>query len=81
MNIYSKNIYEVIINSQKKHVLIIYNISDNHYIGLTCHNTKSNNYIYIDSINKYVDIEDLKEYSQKNIKRFSLQQRYIFKNY
>lgn len=35
MNIYSQNIYEVIENNIKKHVLIIYNISENHYVGLT----------------------------------------------
>ena len=73
MNIYSKNIYEIIKNNQKRHILIIYNISDNHYVGLTCHNKNLNNYTYIDSIKKFVDIEDLQEYSKKDIKRFSLQ--------
>ena len=32
LNIYSQNIYEVIENNIKKHVLIIYNISENHYL-------------------------------------------------
>ena len=68
MNIYSQNIYEIIENNTKKNILIIYNISGNHYVGLTVHNTNSNNYTYIDSIKKFVDINDLQEYSKKNIK-------------
>lgn len=83
MDIYSKNIYEVVQNGNKKHILIIYNISENHYIGLTVHSLKSFNltYIesinltYIESINRFIDINDLQEYSRKNIKRFSLCKR------
>lgn len=37
MDIYSQNIYEVIQNGTKKHILIIYNISKNHYVGITVH--------------------------------------------
>ena len=72
LNIYSQNIYEVIENNIKKHVLIIYNISENHYVGLTVYTTKSNNLTYIESINRFVDINNLQEYSKKNIKRISL---------
>ena len=72
LNIYSPNIYEVIENNIKKHVLIIYNISENHYVGLTVYTTKSNNLTYIESINRFVDINNLQEYSKKNIKRISL---------
>lgn len=75
LNIYSQNIYEVIENDIKKHVLIIYNISENHYVGLTVYTTKSNNLTYIESINRFVDINDLQEYSKKNIKRISLCKR------
>jgi hypothetical protein len=72
LNIYSQNIYEVIENNIKKHVLIIYNISENHYVGLTVHTTKSGNITYIESINKFIDINDLQEYTKRNIKRISL---------
>ena len=72
MNIYSQNIYEVIENNIKKHVLIIYNISENHYVGLTVYATNSNNLTYIESINRFVDINDLQEYTKRNIKRISL---------
>ena len=72
LNIYSQNIYEVVENDIKKHVLIIYNISENHYVGLTVYTTKSNNLTYIESINRFVDINNLQEYSKKNIKRISL---------
>ena len=73
MNIYSQNIYEISENEHKKFVLILYNIYNNHYVGLTIHATKqSNDFIYIKSINKFIDINDLQEYSRKNIKRISL---------
>lgn len=72
LNIYSQNIYEVVENNIKKHVLIIYNISENHYVGLTVYTTKSDNITYIESINRFIDINDLQEYTKRNIKRISL---------
>ncbi len=72
MDIYSQNIYEVIENNTRKHVLIIYNISENHYVGLTVHTIKSDNLAYIESINRFIDISDLQEYTKRNIKRISL---------
>ncbi len=72
MDIYSQNIYEVVKNDTRKHVLIIYNISENHYVGLAVYTTKSDNLTYIDSINRFVDINDLQEYTKRNIKRISL---------
>ncbi len=72
MHIYSQNIYEVVENNIRKHVLIIYNISENHYVGLAVYTTKSDNLTYIDSINRFVDINDLQEYTKRNIKRISL---------
>lgn len=72
LNIYSQNIYEVVESNIKKHVLIIYNISENHYVGLTIHTAKSDNLTYIESINRFIDINDLQEYTKRNIKRISL---------
>ena len=72
LNIYSQNIYEVIENNIKKHIIILYNISENHYVGLTVHTTKYDNFIYLKSINRFIDINSLQEYSKKNIKRSSL---------
>lgn len=72
LNIYSQNIYEVIENNIKKHIIIIYNISENHYVGLTVHTTNYDNFIYLESINRFIDINSLQEYSKKNIKRSSL---------
>ena len=68
MKIFSQNIYEVIENNIKKHILIIYNMSPNHYVGLTIHNKNSNNLIHINSINKFVNINDLQEYNRNDIK-------------
>lgn len=72
MDIYSQNIYEVFENNTRKHILIIYNISKNHYVGLTVHTNKSDSLTYIESINKFIDVNDLQEYTKKNIKRISL---------
>lgn len=72
LHIYSQNIYEVIENNIKKHVLIIYNISENHYVGLTVNTAESDNLTYIESINRFIDINDLQEYTKQNIKRISL---------
>ena len=72
MEIYSQNIYEVIENNIKKHVLIIYNISEKHYVGLTVHSSELDNLTYLKSINRFIDINDLQEYTKQNIKRISL---------
>lgn len=72
MYIYSQNIYEVIQNGHKKHILTIYNISANHYVGISVHTIKSQNFIYIKSIDRFIDINDLQEYNKTNIKRFSI---------
>ena len=72
MDIYSQNIYEIVKNNIKKHVLIIYNISKNHYVGLTVNTIESSNPTYIKSINRFIDINDLQEYTKQNIKRISL---------
>lgn len=72
MNIYSKNIYEIVEQGIKKHIVIIYNISENHYVGLNIYNNEYNNFLYPKSINKFVDINSLREYSRNNICRPSL---------
>ena len=72
MKIYSQNIYEVVENNMKKHVVIIYNISENHYLGLTIHTINSNNLTYVKSINRFIDVNDIREYTKKNVKRISL---------
>lgn len=80
MNIYAKNIYEVSENGEKRHVLIIYNISSNHYVGLTVHNSKFKDFLCAKSINRFIDLNELKEYNAKNIKRISIYKRKIPKS-
>ena len=72
MDIYSQNIYEVVEKNIRKYVLIVYNISENHYVGLTVHTIKSDNLTYIKSIDRFIDINDLQEYTKRNLKRISL---------
>jgi len=73
LNIYSKNIYQVVKNNLKNNILIIYNVSDNHYVGLPVYSENNNNNLtYIESLKRFIDINDLQEYTKKNIKRLSL---------
>ena len=72
MQIYNKNIYEQADKPWKQKILIIYNISSNHYVGLPVHSKKVKDAIHIASIDKYVVAKDLQEYSKKNIKRTSI---------
>ena len=51
---------------------IIFNISENHYVGLTVNTAESDNLTYIESINRFININDLQEYTKQNIKRISL---------
>jgi len=69
LNIYNKNIYKVKKDQDEFLIIIIYNISANHYVGLNVYADNDNNKrIYIESINKYIDIDSLSEYNKKNIK-------------
>lgn len=72
LQIYSKNIYETVENKIKQNIVIVYNISGNHYVGLPIHNNQTNDSIHISSINKYVIPSELTEYAKKNIKRISI---------
>lgn len=80
MQIYGKNVYEVVESKVRQNVLIIYNISANHYVGLPIYNNDLDNGVYIKSINKYIIPKELKEYSRKHIKRFSICKRKLFKS-
>jgi len=60
LNIYNKNIYKVKKDQDEFLIIIIYNISANHYVGLNVYADNDNNKrIYIESINKYIDIDSL----------------------
>lgn len=80
LQIYSKNIYSITANNTTQNILILYNISGNHYVGLPVHDKEVKDCVYISTINKYVVIKELREYSRKNIKRLNICKRKIFKS-
>jgi mRNA-degrading endonuclease toxin of MazEF toxin-antitoxin module len=64
-----KQIYETIENNTKEWILIIYDISANHYVGIPVYSKSSNNTIYIKSIDKYVFPYLIKDYNRSNMTR------------
>ena len=64
-----KQIYEVSLNETKQWVLIIYDISQNHYVGIPVYNENRDNSIYLKSINKYIELSEINDYNRTNIKR------------
>lgn len=58
-----KNVYT---NRNKENILIIYNISNKHYIGLKLNKEKIKNYIYLNSIDFYCNITEIQDYKYKD---------------
>ena len=65
----SKRIYEVEENGKRFWVLIIFNISGFHYVGLKVYTDPSPTTLRIISIEKYADMFGIREYSKSMIKR------------
>lgn len=64
-----KQIYEFNLNKNKQWILILYDISQNHYVGVPVYNEEKENSIYLKSINKYLVLEEISDYNRSNIKR------------
>lgn len=69
MNIEHKKVYEVQIKKDKFWILILYDISGYHYVGLRVLQKPSENTIKIKSIKKYVDLYGIREYKYSMVKR------------
>ena len=54
-----KQIYETNERDDKEWVLIIYDISANHYVGMPVYSKEKEGCIYCNSINKYVDVNKI----------------------
>ena len=63
-----KQIYEVSLNETKQWVLILYDISQNHYVGIPVYNENKDNSIYLKSINKYAVLSEIDDYNRTSIK-------------
>lgn len=64
-----KQVYEYDLNSNKQWILILYNLSQNHYVGVPVYNEEKNNSIYLKSIDKYIVLDEITDYNRSNIKR------------
>ena len=63
-----KQIYEVSLNETKQWVLILYDISQNHYVGIPVYNENKDNSVYLKSINKYAILSEIDDYNRTSIK-------------
>lgn len=64
-----KQIYETNEKNDKEWVLIIYDISANHYVGMPVYSDKLNDCLYCNSIKKYVDINKIADYCRNKMNR------------
>ena len=62
-----KQIYEFNLNDNKQWILILYDISQNHYVGVPVYNEEKENSVYLKSINKYVVLDEITDYNRSNI--------------
>lgn len=69
LSINYKQIYETKEKGTKEWVLIIYDISANHYVGLPVYADKREECIYCKSINKYVDVKRISDYNKSKMRR------------
>lgn len=60
-----KQVYEI----DDKWILILYDISKNHYVGLPVYNEKQKKSIFLKSINKYVVLDEITDYNRSNVKK------------
>ena len=64
-----KQLYEMHENNETKWVLILYDISKNHYVGLPVYERKKEGSIFCPSIKKYLGINQIDDYSKSKIKK------------
>lgn len=64
-----KQIYEFHLNNNKQWILILYDISQNHYVGVPVYNEEKENSIYLKSVNKHVVLDEVTDYNRSNIKK------------
>ena len=56
------------LNDNKQWILILYDISQNHYVGVPVYNEEKENSIHLKSINKYAVLDEITDYNRSNIK-------------
>lgn len=69
LSINYKQIYETNEKIDKEWVLIIYDISANHYVGMPVYSEEKEKCVYCDSIKKYVDVNKIADYNRSKMNR------------
>lgn len=64
-----KQIYETNEKGNREWILIIYDISANHYVGMPVYSEEKEGCIYCTSINKYIDINKIADYNRSKMSR------------
>lgn len=64
-----KQVYETSESGEKEWVLILYDISANHYVGVPVYSNECEGSIYLNSINKYVIPSKIKDYNRSKMNR------------
>lgn len=64
-----KQIYETNEKIDKEWILIIYDISANHYVGMPVYSKEKEGCIYCNSINKYIDVNKVADYNRSKMNR------------
>lgn len=64
-----RQIYETNEKTEKEWTLIIYDISANHYVGMPVYSKLKDDCVYCSSINKYVDVNKVADYSRSKMIR------------
>ena len=59
-----KQIYETNEFGKNQWVLILYNISANHYIGIPVYSKEKKECVFLESIQKYADVNSIKDYNK-----------------
>ena len=64
-----KQLYETDEKTNKEWILIIYDISANHYVGMPVYSKEKEGCIYCSSINKYVDVNKIADYNRSKMNK------------
>lgn len=60
--------YRLLRNETKQWVLILYDISQNHYVGIPVYSENKDNSVYLKSINKYAVLSEIDDYNRQALK-------------
>ena len=70
-----KQVYETNEFGDKEWVLILYDISFNHYVGVPVYAIDGDNLVYLESIKRYVNVSKIRDYSRAKMIRCIYEKR------